>query len=96
MLTQDERRRSIRMLIICLIVLACALAVIYDVERPHSGPDSGAVGKIDYLARPSLPKTTTFEEVCVGSPQDDIVFSCDTESMVRLDRSFGQRKRALR
>ena len=36
------------MLVIVLIVLACVLALIYDIERPHSGPDSGAVSEIQY------------------------------------------------
>jgi len=45
MLNQDEERRRVRMLVIILIVLACVLAFIYDIERPHSGPDSGAVSE---------------------------------------------------
>jgi hypothetical protein len=48
MLSQDERQRRVRMLVIVLIVLACLLAFIYDIKRPHSGPDSGAVSEIQY------------------------------------------------
>jgi len=48
MLRQDKRRRRVRMLVIVLIVLACVLAFIYDIERTHSGSDSGAVSEIQY------------------------------------------------
>jgi hypothetical protein len=40
------------MFIILLIVLACLLAFIYDVGRPHSKPDSGAVSEIHCLSGP--------------------------------------------
>jgi hypothetical protein len=57
MLNPDERRRRLRMMIIFLIVLACVLAFIYDVERPHSGPGAGAVSEVHHLAGPNLPIT---------------------------------------
>ncbi|WP_433966594.1 hypothetical protein [Tunturiibacter gelidiferens] len=52
MLNPDERRQRLRMMIIFLIVLACVLAFIYDVERPHSGPDAGAVSEVHHLVGP--------------------------------------------
>jgi hypothetical protein len=40
------------MMIIFLIVLACVLAFVYDMERPHSGPDAGAISEVQYLVGP--------------------------------------------
>jgi hypothetical protein len=49
MLNPDERRQRLRMMIIFLIILACVLAFVYDVERPHFGPDAGAVSEVHSL-----------------------------------------------
>jgi hypothetical protein len=40
------------MMIIFLIVLACVLALVYDMDRQHSGPDAGAISEVHQLVGP--------------------------------------------
>jgi hypothetical protein len=50
------------MMIIFLIILACVLAFVYDVERPHFGPDAGAVSEVHSLGWTVVAAKTTFQE----------------------------------